>query len=155
MWRRLARARHSCSRRIHADSAPERIPGFGCFMPFHRSFPTFSCPSIGCSFMFSSTTLLPLRLRPQGSLRGVKMDRNYFLFIASDYKPWPGGIAEYIDSLARGLMDLGDTAKVLGVVQPGEKDRIEFLETYEPWVSPFPLTEDRKPVNWLGRKLVS
>lgn len=80
---------------------------------------------------------------------------NHFLFIASDYKPWPGGIAEYIDSLARGLMSLGDTVKVLAVVEPNEKERLRFLETYEPWVVPFRLAVDDKPANWLGRKCFS
>jgi glycosyltransferase involved in cell wall biosynthesis len=83
------------------------------------------------------------------------MGTNHFLFIASDYKPWPGGIAAGIDSLARGLMSLGDTTKVLAVVQPDEKERIRFLETYAPWVVPFPLVHDKKPTNWLGRKCVS
>jgi len=85
----------------------------------------------------------------------VGMETNRFLFIASDYKPWPGGIATCIDSLARGLMSLGDTTKVLAVVQPDEKERIRFLETYEPWVVPFQLVHDVKPTNWLGRKSVS
>jgi len=83
------------------------------------------------------------------------METNRFLFIASDYKPWPGGIAEYIDSLARGLMSLGDTVKVLAVVEPDEKERIRFLETYEPWVIPFQMAPDDKPANWLGRKCIS
>jgi glycosyltransferase involved in cell wall biosynthesis len=83
------------------------------------------------------------------------MKTNHFLFIASDYKPWPGGIATYIDSLARGLISLGDTTTVLAVVRPDEKERIGFLETYEPWVIPFQLVHDVKPGNWLGRKFIS
>lgn len=83
------------------------------------------------------------------------MKTNRFLFIASDFKPWPGGIAAYIDTLARGLMSLGDTTKILAVVRPDEKERIEFLETYEPWVIPFQVVQDEKPANWLGRKGVS
>ncbi len=83
------------------------------------------------------------------------MQKNHVLFIASDYKPWPGGIAEYLDALARGLIRLGDTVKVLGVVHPEERERIEFLERYEPWVMPFPIVRDKKPANWLGRKFVS
>ena len=78
-----------------------------------------------------------------------------FLFIASDYKPWPGGIAEFVDSLARGFMGLGDTITVLAVVKPEEKERIRFLEAYEPWVIPFPMAPDRKSGNWLCRKIVS
>lgn len=78
-----------------------------------------------------------------------------YLFIASDYKPWPGGIAEYLDSLARGLRGLGDTITVLAVVYPDETERIRFLETYEPWVIPFPMARDEKPANRLGRKVVS
>jgi phosphatidyl-myo-inositol dimannoside synthase len=77
------------------------------------------------------------------------------VFIASDYKPWPGGIAEYLDTLARGLIDLGHTVTVLAVVAPEEKDRIQFLQTYESWVIPFPMSLDPKPANWLGRKFVS
>ena len=83
------------------------------------------------------------------------MEANHFLFIASDYKPWPGGIAEYLDSLARALISLGYTIKVLAVVPPDEKARIEYLETYEPWVIPFQLANDKKPVSWVGRKCVS
>lgn len=96
-----------------------------------------------------------LALPTKSSRDSAQSHTNRFLFIASDYKPWPGGIAEYIDALVRGLISLGDTTKLLGVVQPNEKDRIEFLETYEPWVLPFPLTEDTKPANSFGRKCVS
>lgn len=78
-----------------------------------------------------------------------------FLIIASDYKPIPGGTAEYIDTLARGLMSLGDTIRVLAVVKPEENERIGFLEAYEPWVTPFPMRPDHKPINWLCRKFVS
>jgi glycosyltransferase involved in cell wall biosynthesis len=89
------------------------------------------------------------------SKNGLRMRTNRYLFIASDYKPWPGGIATYIDCLARGLMSLGETAKVLAVVGPDETERIEFLQTYEPWVTSFSVVQDRKPTNWLGRKSVS
>ncbi len=61
----------------------------------------------------------------------------------------------YIDSLVRGLMSLGDTVKVLAVVQPDEKEPIGLLETHEPWLIPFQLAHDHKPANWLGRKCVS
>jgi phosphatidylinositol alpha-1,6-mannosyltransferase len=84
-----------------------------------------------------------------------KAGAGHFLFIASDYKPWPGGIAAYLDSLARGLMSHGDKTTVLAVVGPDEEERIEFLDTYEPWVIPFPLAQDGKPDNWLGSKCVS
>ncbi len=87
--------------------------------------------------------------------RKTLMERIHILFIASDYKPWPGGIAEYIDALARGFIGLGATVKVLGVVHPEERKRIEFLERYEPWAVPFQLMHDDKPTNWLGRKFVS
>ncbi len=86
------------------------------------------------------------------------METNHFLFIVSDWRGamiWPGGTAIYIDSLMRSLMSLGDTVKVLAVVEPDEKERIGFLETYEPWIIPFQLAHDDKPVNWLGRKCVS
>lgn len=78
-----------------------------------------------------------------------------FLFIASDYKPWPGGIATYIDNLARGLRSAGSVAKVLGVVRGEEKERIAFLEKYEEWVSPFQIAYDVRPRFFLGNKLVS
>jgi len=68
---------------------------------------------------------------------------------------WPGGITEYVDSLARGLMRLGDTVRVLGVVQPDETERIAFFETHKPWVIPIQVKQDSKPTNWLGRKCVS
>ena len=85
-------------------------------------------------------------------------ETNRFLFIASDWRwamMWPGGISAYIDSLARGLMSLGDTVKILAVLRPDEKERMDFLERYEPWVIPFQLLLDQKPANWLGRKCVS
>jgi glycosyltransferase involved in cell wall biosynthesis len=67
----------------------------------------------------------------------------------------PGGIASYIDSLARGLMSLGDSVKLLAVVRPDEEVRIEVLEKYEPWAIPFQLVRDDKPANFLGGKCVS
>jgi glycosyltransferase involved in cell wall biosynthesis len=78
-----------------------------------------------------------------------------YLFIASDYKPWPGGIAAYIDTLARGLIRLGHSVNVLGVVEPHERERIEFLERYEAWARPFVVAHDGRPRNWLGNKCVS
>jgi phosphatidyl-myo-inositol dimannoside synthase len=87
--------------------------------------------------------------------REAEARASHFLFIASDYKPWPGGIAAYLDTLARTLMSLGDTVKILAVVRPEEEERIAFLKTYEQWVTPFPVVHDRKPTNWLGRKCVS
>jgi glycosyltransferase involved in cell wall biosynthesis len=86
------------------------------------------------------------------------METNHFLFIASDWHGhmiWPGGIASYIDSLARGLMSLGDTVKLLAVVRPDENVPVDFLENYEPWAIPFQLIRDSKPTNFLGRKCVS
>ena len=83
------------------------------------------------------------------------IERSQFLFIASDYKPWPGGIGEYIDALARGLIALGDRARVLAVIHPEESQRLAFLESYEPWVMPLPVIYDSKPTNWLGRKCLS
>jgi len=80
---------------------------------------------------------------------------SYFLFITSDYKPKTGGVAAYIDSLARGLMRLGHRVKILAVVQPDEKEKIRFLENYEEWVSPLPIVHDERPRHWLGHKFVS
>jgi glycosyltransferase involved in cell wall biosynthesis len=77
------------------------------------------------------------------------------LFISSDYKPKPGGVAEYIDNLARGLMQLGKKVQVLAVVETHENERIKFLENYEDWVSPFPIIYDKRPKNWLANKSVS
>ena len=82
-------------------------------------------------------------------------DHELFVFIASDYKPRPGGIAEYIDNLARGLINLGSKTKLLAVVQPHKKERIAFLEKYEDWVIPFQMVYDERPENWLGNKCVS
>jgi glycosyltransferase involved in cell wall biosynthesis len=81
--------------------------------------------------------------------------RDYFLFIASDYKPLPGGIATYLDNLARGLRSLGTRTRILAVVDPGERDRMNFLENYEDWVSPFPIVNVERPAGWLGSKWVS
>jgi glycosyltransferase involved in cell wall biosynthesis len=78
-----------------------------------------------------------------------------FLFVASDYKPKPGGIAAYLDTLARGLIDLGDSVRVLGVIPPEDEQRLEFLKNYEPWVSPFVAVDDQRPESWLGNGFVS
>ena len=67
----------------------------------------------------------------------------------------PGGIATYVDNLARGLRSLGDEAKVLAVVEPDEKERIAFLENYANWVSPFQVVHDERPKYWLGSKVFS
>jgi phosphatidylinositol alpha-1,6-mannosyltransferase len=77
------------------------------------------------------------------------------LFVATDYKPRPGGIAEYVDNLARGLIDLGHSVSVLGVVRESDKDRIAFLNTYENWVRPFPMSYDERPAHRLGSLFVS
>ena len=83
------------------------------------------------------------------------MDACKFLFIASDYKPQPGGRADYIDNLAKGLISIGSSTKVLAVVQPHQKERLAFLEKYEEWVIPFQVVHDERPTNWLGNKVVS
>jgi phosphatidylinositol alpha-1,6-mannosyltransferase len=85
------------------------------------------------------------------------METNHFLFIASE---WRGvmlgtGVEKYMDSLAQGLVSFGDTVKMLAVLRPDEKELIGFLETYRPWVIPFPVLHDSKPENWLGRKCVT
>jgi phosphatidylinositol alpha-1,6-mannosyltransferase len=77
------------------------------------------------------------------------------LFIASDYKPNPGGIAAYIDTLARGLIKLGIDVKVLVLVHPDDKRRMAFLENYEDWVEAFPLVFDDRPKSFLANRLVS
>jgi len=83
------------------------------------------------------------------------MNTNNFLFVASDYKPMPGGRADYIDNLARGLINLGNRTRVLAVVQAHQKERLAFLEKYEEWVIPFQVIHDERPKNWLGNKFVS
>ncbi|MBZ5572759.1 MAG: glycosyltransferase family 4 protein [Acidobacteriia bacterium] len=83
------------------------------------------------------------------------MNTSNVLIIASDYKPKPGGRAEYIDQLARGLISLGNRTKVLAVVQSHRKERLAFLEKYEEWVIPFPVVHDERPKDWLGNKFVS
>jgi phosphatidyl-myo-inositol dimannoside synthase len=80
---------------------------------------------------------------------------SYFLFITSDYKPMPGGVAEYIDNIARGLISTGTKIKVLAVVRPNESTKISFLEHYEEWVTPCLVDYDERPTNWLASKLVS
>ena len=99
--------------------------------------------------------------------REAEIEPSHFLFIASrgalfwvwdqgnDHPTGPGGIAAYIDSLARGLMGLGDTIKLLAVVRADEKEQRGSLEGFEAWTVPFELALDRKPDNWLGRKATS
>ena len=69
------------------------------------------------------------------------------LFIAADYKPNPGGIAAYVDCLARGLIRIGQKIKLLALVEPEENERFQFLNGYENWVIPFRITHDRRPTN--------
>ncbi len=54
-------------------------------------------------------------LPTEEATKAVEMGAKYFLFIASDYKPRPGGIATYVDNLARGLRSLGHKVKILAV----------------------------------------
>jgi glycosyltransferase involved in cell wall biosynthesis len=77
------------------------------------------------------------------------------LFVASDYPPMPGGRAAYIDNLARGLVEQGYNATVLAVVQANRKDRLEFLEHYENWVTALPVVHDTRPTYWLGNTVAS
>ena len=77
------------------------------------------------------------------------------LVIASDYKPKPGGIASYLDSLTRGLIACRKNAKVLALVESHETDRLDFLQSYEDWVISLPIVHDQRPHNWLGNKCVS
>ncbi|MGH9411296.1 MAG: glycosyltransferase family 4 protein [Vicinamibacterales bacterium] len=79
---------------------------------------------------------------------------SHILFIASDYKPRIGGIAAFTDGLARGLISSGHDVQVLVVVQPDEKERIAFLQEYEPWAVPFEMVHDKRPEQWIGDKLV-
>jgi glycosyltransferase involved in cell wall biosynthesis len=82
------------------------------------------------------------------------MQKN-LLIIASDYKPKPGGRADYIDNLARGLIKIGKKTKVLAVIQAHQTERIAFLKRYENWVIPFEIAHDERPNNWIGNKVVS
>lgn len=77
------------------------------------------------------------------------------LFIAADFKPNPGGIAEYLDNLARGLMDLGNRVKVIALVDREDKERRAFLEHYESWVTPLEVAHDERPKSWLGNNFIS
>jgi glycosyltransferase involved in cell wall biosynthesis len=77
------------------------------------------------------------------------------LFVASDYKPSTGGIAAYVDNLARGLIGLGATVKVAAIVPACATERIEYLMNYEPWVLPFAIAYDERPGNWIGNKIMS
>lgn len=78
-----------------------------------------------------------------------------FLFLSSDYKPMPGGVAEYLDTLARGLINLGHKVKVLAVAEKDEREKLEFLCNYEKWVIPFPITYDQRPGHRRGNYVVS
>jgi phosphatidylinositol alpha-1,6-mannosyltransferase len=71
--------------------------------------------------------------------------RSHLWLIASDYKPSPGGIAAYLDGLARGLRGLDIRVDVLAVVEPDAHERIRFLNDYEEWVRPFVLEHDPRP----------
>jgi glycosyltransferase involved in cell wall biosynthesis len=84
-----------------------------------------------------------------------KIDAKNFVLIASDYKPRPGGIATYLDNLARGLRSLGTETTVIAIVEAHETERIAFLERYEKWVSPFLVVHDKRPSGWFGNKFVS
>jgi glycosyltransferase involved in cell wall biosynthesis len=102
--------------------------------------------------------MIALQTQKQVLPHRARRETNSFLFIASDWRGamlWPGGIASYIDSLARGLMSLGDSVKLLAVVRPDEEVRTETLEKYGPWAIPFKLIQDDKPTNLVGRKFVS
>jgi glycosyltransferase involved in cell wall biosynthesis len=85
------------------------------------------------------------------------LEANRFLLITSDWRltMQPGGVSSYLYSLAQGLINLGDRVKILAVVQPDETRHLSLVKKYEPWVVPFQLVDDSKPVNWLGRKSVS
>src|SRR5262249_45877381 len=89
------------------------------------------------------------------SQHGPQHEHRTYTFIASDYKPKPGGIAAYLDSLARGLIDRGARVRVLAVVPAEDHVRLTFLDRYELWVSPFPVTYDERPRNWVGYGVVS
>ena len=78
-----------------------------------------------------------------------------YLIIAADYKPNPGGIATYLDTLARGFIELGHTTKILAIVHPDDRKRMAFLENYEKWVVPFPMVYDERPKHWAADRLVS
>jgi phosphatidylinositol alpha-1,6-mannosyltransferase len=90
-----------------------------------------------------------------------------FLFIASNYKPNLGGIATYIDNLARGLIKVGIKANVLALVHPDDRQRMAFLKNYEEWVEPFPVVYsnwkiaggatdiDERPKSFVASRLVS
>ena len=89
----------------------------------------------------------------EGLPRQARAQTNYFLFIASDL--WLGGIASYIESLAHGLMSLGDAVRLLAVFRPDERVPTHFLQEHESWSSPFQLVRENRPTNWLLRKSVS
>lgn len=86
---------------------------------------------------------------------GARQEHRTYTFIASDYKPNPGGIAAYLDSLARGLIDMGARVRVLAVIPAEDHARLTYLERYEAWVSPFPVTYDERPRNWVGYGVIS
>jgi O-antigen/teichoic acid export membrane protein/glycosyltransferase involved in cell wall biosynthesis len=111
----------------------------------------------GVTPMWQGDTQQTAALGALGAARnsGEKQTTLDVLFIASDYKPNPGGIATYIDSLARGLISLGNNVKVLALVQSKEEERLAFLRSYEEWVIPLTVAYDERPENWLGSKCAS
>ncbi len=96
----------------------------------------------------SPTPILPLEARTAA---------NRFLLIGSDWRTTmhQGGVSSYIHSLSQGLRGLGDSVKMLAVLQPDEYEHLGLLKQFEPWVIPLELADDSKPANWLGRKSVS
>ena len=95
----------------------------------------------------------PTRLSPLKAGR----EANRFLLIASDWRAQlqPGGVSSYLHSLSQGLVSLGDTVRILAVVNPDESAHLDLLKKFEPWVVPFESVDDGKPLNWLGRKTAS
>ena len=87
--------------------------------------------------------------------QGSQHEHRTYTFIASDYKPKPGGIAAYLDSLARGLINVGASVRVLAVIPAEDHARLTYLERYEAWVLPFPVTHDERPRNWVGYGVIS
>lgn len=67
----------------------------------------------------------------------------------------PGGIAEYLDTLARGLIGLGHKVIILALVERKEREKLQFLLNYEDWVIPFPISYDQRPRHWLAKYVVS
>jgi glycosyltransferase involved in cell wall biosynthesis len=77
------------------------------------------------------------------------------LFVASDYLPSPGGIARYLDTLVRGMREVGADARILVAVPSAKHETIAFLQNYEDWAEALVVREEERPSARLANMAVS